>query len=151
MNIGASLKMNNVVNRIPPGRLAPLIAILLTGIAVVFPGGIACTSTPAPAEVEKVNLEVLNNSIACIKANHPDAAALLGSDISFSRVSATGKDMVGYTGVTYKGGGWSFSIGHAVVPDYAYDIRADYGGGKIVWVGSSKNGQVTEESYTKTP
>ena len=142
--------MKNVANRLPLNRFEYLIAILLTGIiAVAFLGSTACTSTPAAAEVEKVNMEVLKNSIAYIKANHPDAEALLSSDISFSRVSGTGKDLQGYTSVTYTGGGWSFSIGHAVVPDYAYNIKADYDGGKIVWVGSSKNGQVKEDSYTR--
>ena len=38
-----------------------------------------------------MNIEVLNNSIAYIKANHPDAAALLGEDVSFSKVAGTGK------------------------------------------------------------
>jgi len=128
------------------------VSALLTGImAVVFLCGAACTSNPASAEVEKTNMEILNNSIAYIRANHPDAAVLLGSDISFSKFSATGKDVQGYAGVTYAGGGWSFSIGHAVVPDYAYGIKADYDGGKILWVGSSKNGQVAEESYIKAP
>ena len=77
------------------------------------------------------------------------AVALERVATSLQKVSATGKDLQGYTGVTYTGGGWSFNVGHAVVPDYAYDIKADYNGGKIVWVGSSKNGQIKEESYTK--
>jgi len=86
-----------------------------------------------------------------IEANYRNAAALLRSDVSFSRVSATGKDVVVYAGVTYMGGGWRFSVGHDVVLDYAYDIKADYGGGKIAWVGSCKDGWVTEESYRKAP
>jgi hypothetical protein len=96
-------------------------------------------------------MELLKSSIAYVKANHTDIAALLGRDVSFSKVPGTGRYLLGYTGATYAGGGWSFSVGHAVVPDYAYDIKADYGGGKMVWVGSRKDGQVREESYTKTP
>lgn len=92
-------------------------------------------------------MEILTNAIAYIKANHPDAAPYIPNDISFSLSGSTGKDIEGYTGVTYKGGGWVISIGHAIVPNYTWGIKADYSNGKIVWIGSSMNGQITEESY----
>jgi hypothetical protein len=95
-------------------------------------------------------VDILKTATEYIKINHPDAAAFLGDDISFTK-SYSGKEKQGYTGVTYTGGGWTISIGHAIVPDAAYDIRAEYGAGAIVWVGLSKNGQIKEESYTKTP
>jgi len=142
--------MRRIIHRSTAGVLVGYVFAVLTGIvAVIFLGGMACTSTREPAAVEKINVEVLNNSIAYIKSNHPDAAAFLADNIAFTVTGSTGKDIEGYTGVTYSGGGWTVSIGHAIVPNYAYDIKADYGNGKIVWVGTSKNGQVKEESYTR--
>ncbi|MFA5401209.1 MAG: hypothetical protein WC169_09395 [Dehalococcoidia bacterium] len=94
-------------------------------------------------------MEILDSTISYIKANHPDASAFLSDDIKFALTGSTGKDIEGYTGVTYSGGGWVISIGHAIVPNYAWGIKADYDNGKIVWIGDSKNGQISEESYTK--
>jgi hypothetical protein len=97
-----------------------------------------------------MTVEILNSAMSYIKANHPDAAALMPADIEFKLTGGTGKDIEGYTGVTYRGGGWVVSIGHAIVPNYVWGIKADYNDGKIVWIGSSSNGQITEESYINT-
>jgi len=142
--------MTGVAKRLQLSSLGFFI-ILLTGIiALVFPGGMACALTPASAEAEKVNMWILNNSIACIKANHPDAAAFLGNEISFVRSSSIGEAVDGYTGVTYTGGDWIISVGHAVVLNYVYSIRAENSKEKIVWVGTgSKAGQITEVTYTR--
>jgi len=121
----------------------------VTGIVGAGLSGLACAE-PAPATPgDEVTMEILNNAITFIKANHPDAAVFMPADISFTLSSSTGKDIEGYTGVIYSGGGWTISIGHAIVPNYAWGIKADYDNGKIVWIGDSKNGQISEESYTK--
>ncbi|MCX6006485.1 MAG: hypothetical protein NTZ34_04390 [Chloroflexi bacterium] len=95
-------------------------------------------------------MEILKSSLAYIKATHTDAAAFISDNISFTITGSSGNDIDGYTGATYKGDGWTVRVGHAIVPDYAYGIRAEYGKGKIVWVGTSKNRQLNEESYLKT-
>jgi len=93
-------------------------------------------------------MDILIDALAYIKAHHADAAEFINDNIAFTS-SYSGKEKQGYSGVTYTGGGWTISVGHAIVPDYAYGIKADYSNGKIVWVGTSKNGQIQEESYTK--
>lgn len=95
-------------------------------------------------------MEILESTMSYIKANHLDAAPFITDHISFTISGGTGKDIEGYAGVTYTGGGWVISMGHPIVPNYAWGIKADYGNGKIVWIGSSSNGQITEESYTKS-
>jgi hypothetical protein len=91
-------------------------------------------------------LEILKNAMTYVKTNHPDAAQFIDDSISFSE-SGGGRGQQGYTGVTYTGGGWTVNIGHAIVPETIYEIRADYGNGKILWVGVLKNGQIKEEGY----
>ena len=133
-------------------RIKYLFVILLTGTGILSGSlaGLSCTATTPPAAGDQVTMEILKSTMSYIKANHPDAAAFITDDISFTLSGSTGKDIEGYTGVTYKGGGWVVSIGHAIVPNYAWGIQADYGNGKIVWIGTSSNGQITEESYTKS-
>lgn len=142
--------MQNITTRLPLSRIKYLTVILfLAGtIAVIFFVGISCSINPVSSEKEQVTMDILANSIAYLKTYHPDAAAFLGDDISFTK-SSSAKGKLGYTGVTYKGGGWTFAIGRAVTPEAPYDIRAEYGDGEIVWVGLSENEQIKEESYTK--
>lgn len=92
-------------------------------------------------------MDILNNAMVYIKAHHPDAAVFIKDATTFT-MSAGEKRVVGYTGVTYTGGGWTISIGHAVTPETIYDVRAEYNSGKIIWTGLSKNGQITEVNYT---
>jgi len=116
----------------------------------IFIGGMSCSAAPTTGETNQTTMEILNATMAYIKANHPDAAVFLGNTGNFTKTGDIGKDVDGYTGVTYSGNGWTISIGHAVVPHYVYGIRADYGNGKIMWIGTSQNGQIKEESYTRS-
>jgi hypothetical protein len=110
--------------------------------------GLSC-GVPAPTTPgDEVTMEIINNVISYIRSNHPDAAPFLPGNIYFTTAGSTSKGIEGYSGVTYKGGGWVISIGHAIVPNYTWGIKADYDNGKIVWIGTSKNGKITEESYT---
>lgn len=111
---------------------------------------IACAPAPSAPPGDEVTMEILDSAVTYIRANHPDASAYMPADIEFRLTGGTGKDIEGYSGVTYSGGGWVVSIGHAIVPNYAWDIEADYGNGKIVWIGTSRDGRITEESYTKS-
>ena len=125
-----------------------ILLLTVTGVMSVSMAGLSC-GAPAPAAPDdEVTMEILNNAITYIKANHPDAAVFMPQDLTFTLSGHTGRDIEGYTGVTYSGGGWTISIGHAIVPNYTWGIKADYDNGKIVWIGSSRNGQITEESYT---
>jgi hypothetical protein len=126
--------------------------VLLMGAGIVSGSlaGMSCAGVSPSTAGDQVSMDILNSSMSYIKANHPDAAQFISDDISFTLSGSTGKDIEGYSGVTYKGGGWVVSIGHAIVPNYAWGIKADYDSGKIVWIGTSKNGRITEESYTKS-
>lgn len=108
----------------------------------------SCAGASPSTAGDQLTMDILNSSMSYIKANHPDAAQFVPEDTTFTLTSSTGKDIEGYTGVTYTGGGWVVSIGHAIVPNYAWGIKAAYDNGKIVWIGTSKNGQITEERYT---
>ncbi len=124
--------------------------ILYVSVLLLIGAGMSCSGTSPSTSGDQVTMDILNSSMSYIKANHPNAAPYIPNNISFSLSGSTGKDIEGYSGVTYKGGGWVVSIGHAIVPNYVWGIKADFDNGKIVWIGSSKNGQITEESYTKS-
>lgn len=122
---------------------------LIIGLSVIIGVtllGFCSCSKPAISEPQK---EMLASIMEYIKQNHPDAAPFINDNIAFTLSSSTGKDTQGYGRATYTGGGWTVNIGSPFVPDYAYDLTADYGNGKIVWLGTSKNGQIEEGSYTK--
>jgi len=119
-------------------------------ILIAMTVSLSCAGAAPSAAGDEVTVQILNNTMSYIKANHTDAAAFIPAGITFTPAGGTGKDMEGYSGVTYRGGGWTVSIGHAVVPHYVWDIRADYENGKIVWTGTSSDGQITEESYIKS-
>lgn len=124
--------------------------LLSLAVLLLITVGICCTAAEPAAQGDQVTMEILDSTISYIKANHPDAAAFMPEDLALTLSSSTGKDIEGYTGVIYSGGGWLISMGHAIVPHYAWGIKADYDNGKIVWIGTSRNGQITEESYTKS-
>jgi hypothetical protein len=125
-------------------RLASgILPVLIIGLLLT-----SCAGGSAPSNGDSTMQDVLNKSLAYVKSHHADAARYLTDNITFSQISSTGKKNLGYTGATYTGGGWAVEIGHAVVPDYSWEIRADLNNGQITWVGSSKNGQISEVSYT---
>ncbi len=95
-------------------------------------------------------MDLLHSIMSFIGQHHAEAAPFIKADAAYTQTSSSGKGMLGYSSVTYSGGGWTVTVGHAVVPDYVNEITADYGNGKITWTGTEKNGQVTEASYTKT-
>ncbi len=123
--------------------------IILALLPVLSMGGSywSCSGASPSAAGDEVTMKILDRAVSYIRANHPDAASLLPDAGSFTRSGGTGKDIEGYSGVTYKGGGWTISIGHAIVPNFVWGIKADYGNGKIVWTGTDRDGQITEESY----
>ena len=129
-------------------KLFYIFALVLVLSSMV--ASISCKNTSPPTEGDEVTMEILNSAASYIRGNHPDAAVFMPDDISFTISSSTGKDIEGYTGVTYSGGGWVISIGHAIVPNYTWGIKADYDNGKILWIGSSQDGRITEESYTRS-
>lgn len=120
------------------------------GILSASLAGMSCAGAPPSTAGDQVTMEILKSTMSYIKANHPDAAPFITADISFTISGGTAKDIEGYNGVTYTGGGWVISMGHPIVPNYAWEIKADYDNGKIVWIGTSRNGRITEESYTKS-
>jgi hypothetical protein len=89
---------------------------------------------------------MLNSVMDYIKANHADAAPFIKEGMKWTETVPAKRP--GYTGVTYSASGWTVAIGHAVTAEIIYDVRAEYRGGKIVWVGIIKEGGITEESYT---
>jgi len=107
----------------------------------------SCAGGRASSPGEAAPQDILTASLTYLKSHHSDAAVYLTDNISFTQITATGKGRLGYTGVTYTGGAWNISIGHPVVPDYSWEITANYNGGQIVWVGSWKNGILGEVSY----
>ena len=136
--------MKNTSYKLPATKV--LILMVVTGILFTCLSVIACSDERLSATGEQTVMDILKNTMIFIKAHHPDAAALINDNISFT-LSTGDRQNQGYTRVICSGGGWTVSIGHAITPDNIYDIRAEYVKGQIVWVGSSKNGQIREESY----
>ncbi len=89
---------------------------------------------------------MLKDVMAYIGAHHPDAAPLIPDDPRWQETAAT--KAPGYSSVTYSAGGWRVTIGHAMTPELTYEVKAEYADGKIVWVGTIKDGTITEESYS---
>jgi hypothetical protein len=143
--------MQNIAMNLTTRKIIYLVAILslASSILVACLGNIACSSTQAPTEKEQTTMDILKNAIGYIKTKHPDAAVFMNDNISFAE-SSSEKHQQGYTGITYTGGGWIIIIGHAITPETVYEIRAEYNNGNITWIGVSKNGQIKEDSYTKS-
>jgi hypothetical protein len=125
------------------GLASGILPVLIIGLLLT-----SCAGGSAPSNGDSTLQDILNKSLAYVKSHHADAARYLTDNITFSQSSSTGKKTLGYTGAIFTGGGWTIGIGHAVVPDYSWEINADLNNGQIVWVGSSKNGQIGEVSYT---
>lgn len=130
------------------GRIV-LPVIMLAGIIIaMFTAGAACSRVPVTADRDPLSMEILTSAMSYIKQHHSDAVAYIKADVIFTQLPAD-KRKPGYSGVTYTGGGWNISIGHAITPEDIYDITADYGGGKIIWIGRSQNNTIAEDSYKK--
>lgn len=128
-------------------KLTSCILLLVTGMVVVAAVLPACSiPVSGDAESEKMIDTVINTVMAYIKGNHPDAAPYIKADIHWSRIEMSRKP--GYSGYSFKGDGWMVKIGHPIVADDIYDIRAEYEAAGITWVGLYKNGAITEESYS---
>jgi hypothetical protein len=107
----------------------------------------ACGEPPPETNGDEIVAgNMLNSVMDYIKANHTDAAPFIKEDMKWTEAGSAKRP--GFTGVTYNAGGWTVAIGHAVTAEVIYDVRAEYRGGKIVWVGTIKEGTITEESYT---
>ena len=121
--------------------------MLFMGMVIVAAMLPACAiPISGDAESEKMVDTVINTVMAYIKQNHPDAAPYIEADIHWTRIEMSRKP--GYTGYSFNGGGWMVNIGHPIVADDIYDIRAEYEAARITWVGLLKNGAITEESYS---
>lgn len=107
-------------------------------------GGVVITEFPEG--VEPVALEMLNNVMDYIKQNHPHAAAFINQDISWTKTSQT--ITVGHTQNVYAGDGWTVTVGHSITAELLYEVRAEYSDEAIVWIGTIKDGVITERSYT---
>ena len=128
-------------------RIQPILVAAVILSAVL--GSAACSSGAAAlAEKEQTEMDILHSTMSYIGSHHADAAAFIPADISFNQLPHDQRK-VGYGSVTYTGGGWEVSIGHAITLDEIYDMRADYQSGKIVWIGRSQDSVITEDSYTK--
>ena len=89
--------------------------------------------------------ELLTRVTTYISEHHPDAAASLPDDISWTQVSKTKK--VGYTRYVYQGNGWEVSIGLAATAEPLYEITAENEAAGIIWKGTVKDSTVTEITY----
>ena len=96
--------------------------------------------------VEPVVLETLNSVMDYIKQTHPDAAAFIKEDMSWTKTSQT--ITVGSTQHIYTSDGWTVSISHVIAAEVFYDVRAEYNNEAIVWIGTVKDGVITERGYT---
>ena len=94
-------------------------------------------------EPEDIPKEVMNY----IKEKHLDAAPFIKENIFWARSS--GDMQVGYSWNIYTGDGWTLTVGHAVTPETIYDVKAEHEDEGIVWVGTIKEGVISEESYSK--
>jgi hypothetical protein len=121
---------------------AAWLIIMALGL-LAFP---ACSQPPPTNGNGVMAGDMLNSVMDYIKANHPDAAAFITEDMKWTETVPDKRP--GYTSVTYSAGGWTVTIGHAITPEIIYDVRAEYPGGKIVWVGTVKDSLITELSYT---
>jgi hypothetical protein len=116
-----------------------VILTVIAGIGLLFFS--SCTEPVTPETGD-----MLNSVMDYIKANHTDAAPFIKEDMKWTEAGSAKRP--GFTGVTYSAGGWTVAIGHAVTAEVIYDVRAEYRGGKILWVGTIKDSVITEESYT---
>ena len=110
----------------------------------------ACLPASTVQPAARSDVDVINSVLSFIAQHHPETAGLIANNITFAETCSSDKRLLGFSWVTYSGGGWTVTVGHAAVPDYINDVTASYGNGKITWTGTEKNGQVTEASYNKT-
>lgn len=108
-------------------------------------GGMAVTEF-VDGEVVMIPTDILNSIMNYIEENHPDAAAFIEGDISWTKVSTT--ILFGHTQNVYTGDGWTVGIGHTITVEPFLDISAKYNDGAITWVGIIKENVITESSYT---
>jgi hypothetical protein len=109
----------------------------------------ACSSAPAEADKETGSMVILNNAMQYIKQQHADAAPFIPENLAFTAAPGD-KRRTGFSQGVYNGGGWTMTMGHAVTAELVYEISADYNNGKIIWNGFSKDGVISELSYTFT-
>ena len=129
-------------NRISkPGWL--LTAILLT----LLVGGGLVTLCCAKNGEQIIPDDIPDSVMDYIKQNHLDAAPFIKEDMSWTKSSPVILD--GYSRDFFTGDGWKVTVGHAVTAEVIYEVRTEHNGERIVWVGTVKDGTITEESYTK--
>lgn len=121
-------------------HLATIVLALLFGTGLV---AVCCAGN----EGQTVTGDMLTKVMDYIKQNHQDAAPFIKENISWSARTEVMSD--GYSRDAFTGDGWKVTIGHAIIPEVIYEVRAEHNDGGIVWVGTVKDGAVTEKSYTK--
>ena len=119
------------------------VIIMALGL-LVFP---ACGEPPPETNGDEIVAgDMLNSVMHYIRENHTDAAPFITGDMKWTETGSAKRP--GYTGVTYSASGWTIAIGHTITAEIIYNVRAEYPGRKIVWLGTIKDGVITEESYT---
>jgi hypothetical protein len=129
-----------------PGSLAWLLAATLLAPLTL---GLACSAASSAAPQDQPELDIISNAMAYIREHHPDAAPYIPDNIDFKQSDTGDKRKIGYSRALYSGSGWTVSVGHAVTAVIIYEISADYSNNKIIWNGTSKNGDISEDSYKK--
>ena len=138
------MTLSSILKQKLSAGLAPVAIGFLAGSMLLA----ACTNPSVPPGEDPVISGILSKSLVYLKSHHADAAHYITDNLTFVRASSTGKGRLGYAGETFSGGAWVISIGHPVVPNYSWEINANFNNGQIVWVGQSKNGDISEVSYT---
>jgi len=88
---------------------------------------------------------MLESVLAFIKKNHPETSSLIPGNIRWTGAGLVRKP--GYSSQAYSGGGWTVTIGHAVIPEPVYDVKAENAGAGIIWTGKIQNELVQETGY----
>jgi hypothetical protein len=127
-----------------------LLLMVATALIAWSVASAACAAAPAEADREVGNMVILTNAMQYIKQHHADAAPFIPDNLAFTAAAPGDKRRTGFSQGVYNGGGWTMTMGHAVTAELVYEISADYNNGKIVWNGFSKDGVISELSYTFT-
>lgn len=102
---------------------------------------------PQETNGDQIMADILSSLMDYIKQNHPDAAPFIKENMPWTKSSQVIK--VGYTRYVYTGDGWTVTIGHPITAEVIYDVRVEYSSERIVWIGTIKDGVITEKSYTR--
>ena len=121
--------------------------VIILGIGLLWLCSCGEPAVPEANGEQIMAYDMLDSVMDYIKQNHPATAPFIEEDIHWARSTTVRK--IGYTRATYTGDGWTVAIGHAITAEVIYEVKAEYAEEGIVWVGTIKDGVVTEKSYTE--